>query len=220
MKKLIAIFILLGVALASSLPLWGAEGTVSYQGRAKGFIFEPGSEHSPTDLFPDFKDVMPGDTLTQKITIKNDADKNVKVKIYLRSLGARQDSVEFLSQLGLTVRTREGDEQAYLFDAAASQRAQLGDWVCLGTLYSGGNVSLDVTLDVPVTLDDEFQSRIGTLDWEFKVEEFPVEDTDPKPPPTDGTNAPAWIFLMLLPLTGALLLLWHKRRTEEAGSAN
>lgn len=189
MKKIITILITLAVLLSSTVTVFAADGKVTYSGNAGNFVFEPGSEHSLTDLFPNFKGVMPGDTLTQKITVKNDADNKVKVKIYIRSLGAHEDSVEFLSQLGLKVSKSEENKMAYMFDAAANETAQLTDWVCLGTLYSGGEVNLDVTLNVPTSLDNEFQNKIGYLDWEFMIEEFPIEEGDPKPPQTgDNSN--------------------------------
>ena len=169
MKKVITLLVVLILSLSSVLPVYAADGKVTYDGNAREFIFEPGSEHSLTDLFPNFKGVMPGDTLTQKITVKNDAANNVKVKIYIRSLGAHEDSVEFLSQLGLKVQKSEDNEMAYMFDAAANETAQLTDWVYLGTLYSGGEVNLDVILDVPVELDNEFQNKICYLDWEFMI---------------------------------------------------
>ena len=170
MKKIITVLLVVIVALCSVLSVNAADGKVTYSGNAGDFVFEPGSEHSLTDLFPNFKDVMPGDTLTQKITVRNDAENDVKVKIYIRSLGAHEDSVEFLSQLGLKVQHSEENEMAYMFYAAANKKAQLSDWVCLGTLYSGGEVNLDVLLDVPVELDNEYQNKIGYLDWEFMIE--------------------------------------------------
>ena len=216
MKKIIALLFTVILLLSSTVTAFAADGKVTYSGNAGNFVFEPGSEHSLTDLFPNFKGVMPGDTLTQKITVKNDADNKVKVKIYIRSLGVHQDSVEFLSQLGLKVAKSNDNEMAYMFDAAANETAQLTDWVCLGTLYSGGEVNLDVTLNVPVELDNEFQNKIGYLDWEFMIEEFPIEEGDPKPPQTgDNSNLGLWFAIMLC--SGAMLiilLIWRKKDKE------
>lgn len=221
MKRIITIFIACVIALSSVMPAYAANGKVTYSKNAGDFVFEPGSDHSLTDLFPNFKGVMPGDTLTQKITVKNDADNKVKVKIYIRSLGAHEDSVEFLSQLGLKVAKSEENEMAYMFDATANETAQLTDWVCLGTLYSGGEVNLDVTLNVPTSLDNEFQSKIGYLDWEFMIEEFPVEPDDPKPPQTgDNSNIGLWFTIMICSLIMMIILLvWRKKDKEDEESA-
>ena len=221
MKKIITLFVVLVLALSSVLPVYAADGKVTYSGNAGNFVFEPGSYHSLTDLFPNFKSVMPGDTLTQKITVKNDADNKVKVKIYMRSLGAHEDSVEFLSQLGLKVAKSEENEMAYMFDAAANKTTQLTDWVCLGTLYSGGEVNLDVTLNVHTSLDNEFQNKIGYLDWEFMIEEFPIEEGDPKPPQTgDNSNMGLWFALMISSLAMLIILLvWRKKDKENEENA-
>ena len=199
-----------------------AVGNVTYSGNAGEFVFAPGSDASLTDLFPNFKGVMPGDTLAQRIVVKNDASNDVKVKIYIRSLGAHEDSVEFLSQLKLTVATSQENEMAYMFDAAAHETAQLTDWVCLGTLYSGGQVNLDVMLTVPVTMGNEFQNQVGYLDWEFMIEEFPVEDTDPKPPQTgDKMEIGLLVALMVASAVGVvviLILLKRRRKDKEDGN--
>jgi len=221
MKKIITLFVVCIIAFSSIIPVYAADGKVTYSGNAGNFVFEPGSEHSLTDLFPNFKGVMPGDTLTQKITVKNNADNKVKVKIYIRSLGAHEDSKEFLSQLGLKVAKSEDNEMAYMFDAAANETAQLTDWVCLGTLYSGGEVNLDVTLNVPTSLDNEFQSKIGYLDWEFMIEEFPVEPGDPQAPQTgDNSNIGLWFALMISSLAMLIILLvWRKKDKENEENA-
>ena len=209
MKRFITFLCVLGILLSMTVTA-SAAGTVTYNGTAQKFIFEPGSNQSPTDLFSDFKNVMPGDSLTQKILIRNDRSNEVKIKLYIRSQGAQQGTDAFLSQMNLTVK-QDGD--SVMFAAPANETAQLTDWVYLGTIYSGGEITLDVTLDVPITMGNKFQDQIGFVDWQFKVEELPVEPTDPTPPQTgDNFSLPLYIGLMAFSLTGLIVLLLTKKR--------
>lgn len=211
MKKFfISFMIVLSIFTSSVL----ASGNVTYDGYAGEFIFEPGSKYSVTDLFTEFKDVMPGDQLTQTITVYNDVAKGIKVKIYMRSLGAHENSKDFLSQLNLTVSKSSDNEMDYMFDASADQKDGLEDWVLLGTLYSGGKVNLDVTLEVPVELDNTYMNQIGYLDWEFKVEEFPVEVSDPETPST-GDDSNIIYYIGLLSVSIFIILLIIKRKKEQ-----
>ncbi len=217
MKKLMQkIFVLIGViTLMMSMTVDVlAAGTVTFDGDSKKFIFEPGSEYSPTDLFTDFKDVMPGDGITQKVYIKNDVSNDVKIKLYIRSLGAQEGSNDFLSKLNLKV-SQEGSSN--LFDAPADQTAQLTEWVYLGTFYSGAEISLNVTLDVPIDLGNEYQEAVGYLDWQFKVEELPIDPDDPKPPKTgDTTNMHLYIALAsVVGLVLVLLVVYKRRKSQE-----
>ena len=213
MRRYFAIICAVIIVLLCAIPSVRAEGTVTYSGEAEKFIFAPGSEYSPTDLFPNFKNVMPGDSIIQPITVKNDVANKCKVKIYMRALGAHGDSVEFLSQLKLTVV--KGTD-TIMFDAPADQAAQLDDWVCLGTLYSGGECELVVTLDVPVTLDNQFKNLVGYLDWEFAVEELPIEPSDPEPPKTsDDSRIYLWTAMMFGSLAVIIILLFGRRKEEK-----
>ena len=186
------------VSFAAQTP--GSSG-VTYKGKANELIFQPGSDHSVTDLFTNFKGVMPGDTLTQQINVKNDASKKVNVKIYIKAWGPAElennngeeivsadDSADFLKEMKLTVDT---DDDTRLFEAPADQTAGLTDWVLLGTFRSGADVDLNVNLEVPITMGNDYQERIGALDWEFMAEEHPLSPDDPSTP-TDpnGPNGP------------------------------
>lgn len=162
-RVVLALIMLVTVAVSAS----AADGNVTYSGDAGKFIFAPGSEHSLTDLFPEFKDVMPGDILTQKIVVKNNAKKSVKIS--MRALGAHEDSKDFLSQLNLYV---EKVTDTPLFEAPADQTAQLTEWKEVGVLAPNGEAELMVGLQVPTSLDNNYKKLIGYLDWEFMVEEI------------------------------------------------
>ena len=190
-----------------------AAGSVTYDGDANKFIFAPGTSHSPTSLFENFQAVMPGDTLTEQISIENDTSNGVKIKVYMRSLGAQEGTDEFLSQMNLKVQQKDN---TVLFEAPADETAQLKDWVYLGTVYSGGRVVLNVTLEVPITMGNEFQNQVGYVDWEFKIEELPIEPSDPKPPQTGDTAAMYLYFgLTVVSFAAAVVVLVMLKRRKQ-----
>lgn len=212
MRKLTACLLALLLVLCGAVTASAEDGNVTYSGDSGKFIFEPGTNYSPTDLFPDLKDVMPGDVLTQRIVIRNAASRRVDIRINMRSLGAHPDSVDFLSQMRMTVTQLTDTE---LFNAPADQSAQLTDWVCLGTVASGGTVELEVKLEVPVTMTNEHRNLVGYLDWQFMVEEFPAGTL---PQTGDDMNFPLYIGLMggaLVAIVVVVILMVRRKKKDE-----
>lgn len=200
-----ALVFMLTVLLMISATATAFAGTVSYgDDDAQKFII------APENLFDKMQNVMPGDTCTEKITIKNNRLNNVKIKVYIRSLGAEENSAEFLSKLKLTVNAEDNDTA--MFQAPADQTAQLSDWTYIGTVFSGGKIDLNISLEIPKDLDNAFQNAVGALNWEFAVEELPIEEDDP----STGDESMIALFAALVAASVAIFVVAAVKRRKNA----
>ena len=206
MKKIISICLalLLAAALCGSAM---AAAAVTYEGGAEKFVFIPGSEYSDSDLFENFKGVLPGDVLTQTITVQNDTD--AQVRIYMRAEPVKQEDVDFLNQMHMTVTS--GSKE--IFDAQADEQDGLAKNSLLGTFKKSGSTELTVTLTVPAELGNEYMGAIGVVPWAFTVEEIPE---DPSVHTGDWFQAGLWIGVaaVLAAAVIVLIVLQRKRRKE------
>lgn len=209
MKRLKCAAVLLSV-LALLLSLGNsALATVLYDGGIRDFVFDPGTGEALTDMFPGFQDLMPGDTVTQQLVIRSEAGKKVKLRVWVRAVPPDEESRKLLDQLQLRV---VGPKDNVLFEAPAGETAQLTEWVKLGTLRSGGEVTLTAILAVPLQLSNELQDAAGYIKWEFKAEELPVGSGS-----QTGDDAPV-LILVLLGLAGLLgiaILIFISRREKK-----
>ena len=197
-KATICLALLLVACLLGGSAL--AAASVSYEGGAEKFVFLPGS-----DLFENFKNVLPGDELTQTITVRN--DKDMQVRIYLRAEPVNQASREFLSRLTLTVTCKDKE----IFDAAASETAQLTKATLLGTFRKNGSTDLTVTLSVPAELGNEYMSAIGFVPWTFIAEEIPDDET---PHTGDWFQLGWWLLAAAIIVVAIAGVLWAQKRRK------
>ena len=222
LKTISALALVLVLLLGMSVTAF-AESKVTYEGGAEKFVFLPGSEYSETDLFENFKGVMPGDVITQEITVRNNYTKAEKVNIYLRAVvhdeqgnplseevARTEDLVsmqDFLSQLTMTVK--QGDK--VLFSASPDELDGLKENVLLGTFPGKSYTKLVVELSVPIELGSEYANRVGEVDWVFTAEE--VTKTIQT---GDDSDLILWAALMTLSLvTAAGVILPLKRKNKE-----
>lgn len=207
MKK----FITLTLALLLLLCTVSAQAAslVRYEGGAEAFVFLPGSPFSDTDLFENYKMVMPGDVLTQRITVRNTS--GGQVRIYMRAEPVNETYRDFLSQMNLQVSCK--DEQ--IFDAAASETAQLTENTLLGTFKTEGSTELVVTLTVPLDLGNEYMCTMGIVPWTFLVEEVPEDDT---PHTGDSFELGTWLLAAGMILAAIAWVLVQMKRQKAAAN--
>ena len=206
MKKTISLLLAL-LVLCSATAL--AASSVTFEGGAENFVFLPGSAFSESDLFERYKMVMPGDVLTQRITVRNTSNK--QVRIYMRAEPVEESHRDFLSRMNLQVSCQ--DEQ--IFDAAVSETAQLTENTLLGTFKTAGATELVVTLTVPLDLGNEYMSTMGIVPWTFLVEEVPDEDT---PHTGDDFELGTWLLAAGMILAAIAVVLLQMKREKAAAN--
>ena len=174
-----SIFVALGTQNVGAL-----NSAVYFECGADNFVFYPGSEWNDTDLFDGFKNVMPGDKITETIKVRNTAPEYDYVKIYLRAETHDESNnpplkevsdketiatmSDFLSQLSM--RVYNGGNLIY--NSSPDRLDGLRNNVLLGEFVNGASTTLKVELIVPKTLGNEYMHRTGEVDWVFTAEGY------------------------------------------------
>ena len=200
---LLMAMLMCGSAMASS---------VTYVNRDELFDFKPGSVYEVTDLFENFKNVMPGDVLEEQITVQNSSGGQVRIWMQCKyDSYVTTNAKDFLDQLKLTVES--GDET--IFEAAANEKAQLSQPLLLGTFRTNGKVELTVKLEVPVDLGSEYMGQVGVVPWTFLIEE--IEATDDTPDTGDWFQTWVWagIAATLMAAIAWIVIVMRRRTAEE-----
>lgn len=183
-KAICSLILLMLMAMGLATRAFADSSSITFQGFSKGFDFRPGSEYTETDLFGNFKNLMPGDAVTETITFTNAATDCDFVNLYLRAEAHDETAnplspkvaegetlatmTEFLSQLSMKVWN--GTELIY--EASPHELDGLKSNKLLGVFRTGQSATLKVQLSVPLALDNRFANRMGEVDWIFHVEAY------------------------------------------------
>lgn len=215
MKKFTSFLLALVLVFSLSVTAFAASdiGVVEYT--KKGFSFLPGYEDKeadlsyPTDLFPELKNVMPGDVLHQEVKIYHKADRHVDIRVYIKAEGSNLNP-DFIEQMQLQVQHKGGD---ILYDEPEYDATEKSGWKRLATLSHGKSATLDLTLTVPKEMDNAYADQLGTVVWKFKVEEIPV---DPDAPKTgDDSNIAVWTSVLALSAAALVVLVVAKKKRKQ-----
>lgn len=136
-----------------------------------------GTKYHATDLFEDFKNVMPGDSRTETVTITNKISGSSYINVYLEVAPHKdnskisadpkgkitEDMNDFLSQM--TLEIKQGSKVIYSGKANQAQKS-----VSLGKINKGRSMDLTVTLNVSLDMGNEFMDHLGEIDWVIKAD--------------------------------------------------
>ena len=223
MKKFISLLLALMVLMSCVICVSADDGTVTI--KTKDIEFGPGSSYTDTDLFDNFKGVMPGDTLTQKIVIKNDLTKYDYVKVYLRAVPhgdsnapktkdlSAADSKAFLDNMTMTVKTAKG--KTIYSGKPWSASDGLEEKVLVATINKKKTSSLTAELVVPIEMDETYMNKMGEVDWEFTVEGFNNSSSGGNGNYKTGDIIMICVLVMILALAALALLFYMKKRKKK-----
>lgn len=180
---------------------------VVYAGEEKGFLFS----NSDTDLFSNFKNLLPGCARTQKIRLENTSSE--KAELFLQAEAADQGEMSeaekelVMKLLSEYVEITVEQKGNLLYQGAVGGKMD----VTLGTLEAGEKQDLIVKLTVDPKMEHEMQLLCGKVQWNFlaKGDDAPiVSGTVPK----TADQTPVKALLVLLTISAAwMILLWYQK---------
>ncbi|MDR0530540.1 MAG: Cna B-type domain-containing protein [Oscillospiraceae bacterium] len=212
-------------AAGGGIALWGktlGEIGVSYQAQGsslaatkveftskKEFVFDP----ETTDLFANFKRLLPGETRTQSIEVANTSGE--PAELFLRAEDINQSFAEDPETLALVTRllreyatitvTDERGEVLYsgpVWGDPLSGRANpasMSNDVSLGIFAAAQRKTLHVELILAPQLGNEYQGLLGLIKWVWSAQG--ISEPGPEPPTTPTTSTTATTTTNTMPTT-------------------
>ena len=182
------------------------------------------TEWTSTDLFGDFKGIMPGDKIETSIALKNLALQYDYVVVFMEAKIHPEEKLEskdptygtdlekmhdFLSKLDLTVTCRDKE----IYHGSPDKAGDLSEPVRLGTINKGKTMDLDVELYWDPNGDYDYNvyaNRVGEVDWVFTFEGYNIRNDSPQ----TGDQL-IMMSLAVMAISGValfLLLVFRKRK--------
>ena len=188
---------------------YAAKPTVRYDSGDKAFTF---INTDGTDLFSEFKDLMPGDIRTQELVLEAQ-NISADTSLFLRAHAQCSESDrEMLSAITLRILD---DHDNPISEGSAGEANQLSENIKIGEFTKSGKVELKAELIVPTSVGNELADASKHIVWIFTVQEN-GEDVSVKPPQTGDTSMIGlWIAFILASLLAMLATVKTRSKRGE-----
>jgi len=151
------------------------KNTVEYSGDAHKLVA------APDDFFKNIGTLMPGDTVSDSVEIKNTVKRNAELFFQAGYENQTKEQLELLS--ALTIQIKYAGKEIY---KGALTQDHLNKGISLGTFAPGQGGRMDFTITMPSALGNAYAKRDAAVKWIFKVE----EDEEPTPAPSANPGSP------------------------------
>ena len=181
--------------------------TIAYDGNARQLTVSgaTGTSGEP-DLFPAFKDLMPGDVREQQIEIRATGVKS-QVRVFVRAV-VDHETAHLLSPITLTATVGDASTGWLQTGTPGSVFAHPTQVV---TFTGDGSTVLNLQLSVPTSVGNELADASKTIRWEITAEDdgetIPAQPAGSKKPSLFGLAATgdSTLTLLLVLLTFAII---------------
>lgn len=195
------------VALAAPVRAFADTPAITYDGDLRQLTVSGATSSSEgPDLFPAFKDLMPGDMREQQIEVRATGVKS-QVRVFVRAV-VDHETANILSPITLTARV--GDASAGWLQTGTP--GSVFAYPTQVAMFTGdGSTVLNLQLSVPTTVGNELADANKTIRWEITAEDdgekIPVRPAGAKKPGLFGLAATgdSTLTLLLMSLTLAII---------------
>lgn len=202
------------VAIAVPARAFADTPAIVYDGNARQLTVS-----GEPDLFPAFKDLMPGDVREQQIEVRATGVKS-QVRVFVRAV-VDHETAHLLSPITLTASA--GDASAGWLQTG-TPGSVFAYPTQVATFTSDGSTVLNLQLSVPTSVGNELADAGKTIRWEITAEDdgekIPVQPADSKSPglfglAATGDSTLAWLLMLLtLAIIAFMAALFLSRRDK------
>lgn len=222
-RLLVAALFSAALLLAPASAYAADTSSIAYDGTARQLTVSGVEAPSGgVDLFPAFKDLMPGDAREQPIKIEAKGVQG-QVSIFVRAV-VDEDTARALEPISLTAAVGAGPSSGLL--EAGTPASVFAETAKVATFAADGNATLDLRLSVPTSVGNELADASKTIRWEITAEDDSGElDAVPaRPEPArksifsqltqtgDSVALGALVAVLVIAAIGIALAVWRRNK--------
>ena len=161
------------------------------------------------DFFVNIPYLMPGDSYSDTVEIKNDG--NNAVKLYFRS--GKLDESELPEKIKLKITTDIAGKQEIFYEGVLSASDLTEDKI-LGEIPKNASGTFAFQIEVPAELNNQYALASSAVQWVFSTEPIP----EIVPPKTgDSSNSGLYIGLIIVSAAAMISLILIVKKTRKKG---